>query len=79
MRTLPLYQLVSTMAATINKNSTSTNVQDVLPALLRMCDPDDLAECDSWNVVDMMECQILRKATGGAVSLAIVAVGFLSI
>ena len=43
----PLHQLVNTMTATINNNSVSMNVQEVLPALLRMCDIDELAEYDS--------------------------------
>ena len=43
----PLRQLVNTMTATINNNSVSMNVQEVLPALLRMCDADELAEYDS--------------------------------
>ena len=30
------------MTATINNNSVSMNVQDVLPALLRMCDAEEL-------------------------------------
>ena len=43
----PLHQLVSTMTTTINNNSVSMNVQDVLPALLRMCDAEEL---------DMYDC-----------------------
>ena len=43
----PLHQLVNTMAATINNNSVSVNVQEVLPALLGMCDLEELAEYDS--------------------------------
>ena len=72
----PLHQLVSTMTTTINNNSVSMNVQDVLPALLRMCDPDELAEYDSTtptmldylanyrNGVDLMGYQIQRATTG---------------
>ena len=44
---LPLHQLVNTMTATVNNNSVSMNVQEVLPAILRMCDLDELAEYDS--------------------------------
>ena len=35
------------MTATVNNNSVTTNVQDVLPPLLRMSDPDELAEYDA--------------------------------
>ena len=75
-----LHQLVSTMTTTINNNSVSMNVQDVLPALLRMCDPDELAEYDSTtptmldylanyrNGVDLMGYQILRTTGGGGTS-----------
>ena len=72
----PLHQLVSTLTATINNNSISMNVQDVLPALLRMCDPDELAQYDSttptmldYNAnyrdgVDVLEYQIVSAVTG---------------
>ena len=43
----PLHQLVNTMTCTINNNSISMNVQDVLPALLRLCETDALAEYES--------------------------------
>jgi hypothetical protein len=43
----PLHQLVNTMTCTINNNSVSTNAQDVLLALLRMHDPDELADYGS--------------------------------
>ena len=74
----PLHQLVNTMTSTINNNSISMNVQDVLPALLRMCDPEDLAEYDSTTTttldylanyrdgVDPMKYQILYVSTGAA-------------
>ena len=39
----PLHSLVSTMTATINNNTVSMNTSEVLPALLRLCDPEDLA------------------------------------
>ena len=76
----PLHQLVSTMTTTINNNSVSMNVQDVRPALLRMCDPDELAAYDSTtptmldylanyrNGVDSMGYQILRATGGGGTS-----------
>ena len=39
----PLHQLVSTMTCTINNNTVATNTQDVLAAMLRLCDPEELA------------------------------------
>ena len=68
----PLHQLVNTMTATINNNFVSMNVQDVLPALLRMCDPLELAEYEGTTPttldylanyrdgVDTLEYQILK-------------------
>ena len=41
----PLHSLVSTMTATINNNTVSMNVQDTLPILLRLADPEELAKC----------------------------------
>ena len=43
----PLHRMVNTMTTTINNNSVSMNVQDALPALLRMCGPEELAEHDA--------------------------------
>ena len=43
----PLHQLANTMTATINNKSISMNVQDALPAILRMSNPDELAEYES--------------------------------
>ena len=40
----PLHSLVNTMSATINNNTVTTNMQDVLPLLLRMLDPEELAK-----------------------------------
>ena len=65
------------MTATVNNNSMSINVQDALPALLRMCDPDELARYDSTTPtmldylanyrdgIDVMEYQILSVTEGG--------------
>jgi hypothetical protein len=39
----PLHSLVATMTATINNNTVATNMSDVLPALLRLMDPEELA------------------------------------
>ena len=38
----PLHSLVSTMTTTINNNTVSMNVQDTLPILLRMLDPEEM-------------------------------------
>ena len=42
----PLHSLVATMTATINNNTVSMNTQDVLPVMLRMMDPEELAGYD---------------------------------
>ena len=42
----PLHSLVTQMTATINNNTVSMNVQETLPALLRMMDPEELAKYD---------------------------------
>ena len=42
----PLHQLMTVMSATINNNTVSINIRDVLPAMIRMLDLDDLV---SWN------------------------------
>ncbi len=44
---VPLHQLVNTMLATVNNNSVSMSAQDLLPAMLRMADPDELAQYES--------------------------------
>jgi hypothetical protein len=45
----PLHSLVTQMTATINNNTVSMNVQDTIPALLRMMDPEELAFYDSMT------------------------------
>ena len=45
----PLHSLVATMTATINNNTVSMNVQDVLPAILRMMDPEELSKYDDMT------------------------------
>ncbi len=42
----PLHSLVNVMSATINNNTVSFNVQETLPLLLRMVDPEELAKFD---------------------------------
>ena len=71
----PLHQLVNTMTATINNNSVSMNVQDVLPAILRMSDPDELAARSSTTPtnlgylancrdgIDLLEHQMLASGS----------------
>ena len=73
----PLHQLVNTMTATINNNSVSMNVQDLLPAILRMAGPHELAQYDATTPtaldylanyrdgIDLLEYQILAVGTGG--------------
>jgi len=39
----PLHSLVATMTATINNNTVATNMADILPAMLRLMDPEELA------------------------------------
>ena len=45
----PLHSLVSTMTATINNNTITQNMQETLPILLRMVDPEEFAKCDSMT------------------------------
>lgn len=47
LQCFPLQSLFSTIQATINNVSTSTNLQDVLPLLLRMNDPRKLSKYNS--------------------------------
>ena len=39
----PLHSLVATMTATINNNTVAANMADILPAILRFMDPEELA------------------------------------
>lgn len=47
----PLHQLIQTMSATINNNTVSLNVRDVLPAMLRMLDNRELAHYNNSTPV----------------------------
>ena len=70
----PLHSLVSTMTATINNNTVSMNVQDTLPLLLRLVDPEELAKYNDMtptaldhlahysDAVDAMDFQIDGQA-----------------
>ena len=74
----PLHSLVSTMTATINNNTVSMNVQDTLPLLLRMVDPEELAKYNDMtptaldhlahysDAVDAMDYQIDYQIIGAA-------------
>ena len=48
-----LHSLVTQMTATINNNTVSMNVQETLPALLRMMDPDELAKHDCMTPIGL--------------------------
>ena len=39
----PLHALVGTMTCNINNNTVAMNMSEVLPAILRLCDPEELA------------------------------------
>ena len=43
----PLHSLVSVMSCTINNNTVNLNVQESLPLLLRMVDPEEFSKYDS--------------------------------
>jgi hypothetical protein len=72
----PLHSLVATMTATINNNTVAMNVADVLPAILRLMDPEELAYYndmtpttldylgDYRDGVDMIDYQIARSTAG---------------
>ena len=45
----PLHSLVNVMSATINNNTVTTNVQETLPLLLRMVDPEEFAKYSSMS------------------------------
>jgi hypothetical protein len=47
----PLHQLASVMTATINNNSVSINIRDVLPALLRFNDRRELQRYNGYTTV----------------------------
>ena len=79
------------MTCTINNNTVATNTQDVLAAMLRLCDPEELAHYDDITPttldyvgnycggVDRMPYQLQRWQTPGqgldTVRLAVMYVG----
>jgi len=52
----PLHHLVTQMTTTINNNTVSMNVQDTLPLILRLLDPEELAkyECMTPTALDYL-------------------------
>ena len=42
LASFPLHQAIDTLSATINNNTVTCNIKDVLPAILRLLDDDDL-------------------------------------
>ncbi|MFM7985119.1 MAG: phage major capsid domain-containing protein, partial [Candidatus Fonsibacter sp.] len=49
----PLHSLVHVMSATINSNTVSFNVQETLPLLLRMVEPEVFSRYDSMTPTDL--------------------------
>ena len=47
----PLHQLCTSMSATINNNTVSVNMNDVLNPIIRMLDPEELAKCSNTTPV----------------------------
>jgi hypothetical protein len=82
----PLHSLVTNMTTTINNNTVSMNVQDTLPALLRLIDAEELAkyECmtptgldylqDYRDGVDLQEYMIVAVSTGAGPRAVVFAV-----
>ncbi|MFM7983441.1 MAG: phage major capsid domain-containing protein, partial [Candidatus Fonsibacter sp.] len=80
----PLHNLASVMSCTINNNTVNLNVQESLPILLRMVDPEEFSKYDSMtptaldfvaNYVDAVkrqEFQIDATAAGAAAPRPIV-------
>ena len=80
----PLHSLVSVMSCTINNNTVNLNVQESLPILLRMVDPEEFSKYDSMtptaldflanyeDAVKRQEFQIDATAAGAAVPRPIV-------
>ena len=52
----PLHHLVTQMTTTVNNNTVSMNVQDTLPLILRLLDPEELAkyECMTPTTLDYL-------------------------
>ena len=79
-----LSQLVSTITTTINNNSISMQMQDLLPILLRLIDPDELAQYEGTTPigndyyanyrdgVDMLEYVIAKSVAAGGTARPVV-------
>jgi hypothetical protein len=73
----PLHSLVNVMTVTINNNTVSQNMQETLPILLRLVDPEEFAKYDCMtptaldylanyeDAVQPMEFQIDATEAGG--------------
>jgi len=74
----PLHSLISVMSCTINNNTVNLNVQESLPLLLRMVDPEEFSKYDSMtptaldflanyeDAVKRQEFQLDATPVGGA-------------
>lgn len=60
----PLHQLASVMTATINNNSVSINIRDVLPALLRFNDRRELQRYNGYTPVAFDTCGSYKDVQG---------------
>ena len=73
---MPLHALCNTMSCTINNNTVTQNMQDTLPLILRMLDPEELAEWSATtpttldylaqykDAVDKMQFELGYAGTG---------------
>jgi len=62
----PLHNLCSVMSATINNNTVSTNIQDVLPSLLRMNDQRELMAYNSTTATQFDNYQVYSDGIAAA-------------
>jgi hypothetical protein len=62
----PLHNLVNVMSATINNNSTSINLKDVLPALLRFNDKRQLSRYNGYTPVAFDTYQSYADGVGAS-------------
>ena len=60
----PLHQLATVMTATINNNSVSVNIRDVLPALLRVNDRRELQRYNGYTPVAFDTCGSYKDVQG---------------
>ena len=69
----PLHSLVNVMTVTINNNTVTQNIQETLPLLLRLVDPEEFSKYDSMtptaldylanyeDAVKRMDSQLMRR------------------